>query len=58
MTPKEFEKRMKEIAESEGRYRDAENTHSEADELMETVLKELGYGDGVKIFREMDKWYA
>lgn len=54
MTPEEFKKKMLEIKESKS----TEDKHIEADYLMGEVLKELGYGDGVEIFREMDLWYA
>ena len=56
ITPEEFEKRIKEIlADPEGYTR---TYHEDMDELMCKVLEEHGYGDGVKIFREADKWYA
>lgn len=60
MTPEEFAKKMKEIAESKDykKFRDSENLHMEADMLLCRVLIELGYIDGVKIFKEMEKWYA
>jgi len=34
------------------------NAHIEADDLMCAQLRRLGYGDGVDVFEEMDKWYA
>lgn len=37
---------------------DMEAGHSDADDLMCDVLEEMGFSEGVKIFREMDKWYA
>lgn len=54
MTPEQFKQKMLEIKG----IKDEENRHVEADYLMGEVLKELGYGDGVEIFREMDLWYA
>lgn len=54
MGPEEFERRMREIADSE----DREGGHIDADRLMASVLRELGYGEGVRIFEEMSKWYA
>jgi hypothetical protein len=56
MSPKEFTKKMKEIAKKyEG---DEEAVHAKMDELMCDTLTKLGYGDGVDIFIETDKWYA
>ncbi len=37
---------------------DAENGHIEMDDLMCTLLRSLGYGDGVNIFENFNKWYA
>lgn len=37
---------------------DIEYSHGAADDLMEQVLTELGYGEGVQIFEQMGKWYA
>lgn len=53
-TPKEFAEKMYQLAESG----DAEADHVKADELMCQLLTSLGYGEGVKIFRDMDKWYS
>jgi 5'-deoxynucleotidase YfbR-like HD superfamily hydrolase len=54
MTPEEFAEKMKEIEISF----DPEKAHSKADDLLCAVLRELGYEDGIKIFEEMEKWYA
>ncbi len=54
ITPEQFKSRMQEIASDV----DIEMSHYNADDLMCEVLKELGYGEGVKIFEEMAKWYA
>jgi hypothetical protein len=54
MTPQEFAEKMKAIDEAG----DIEVSHVKADELLCEVLRELGYAEGVKIFSEMDKWYA
>lgn len=56
MSPDEFRDRMIEIARR-AEY-DAEEPHEEADDLMCEILTDLGYGEGVKVFEEMDKWYA
>jgi hypothetical protein len=57
MTPKEFKEEMRKIFpvnESE----DTESAHGSGDALLCEVLRSLGYGDGVKIFEEADKWYG
>lgn len=56
MSPKEFEERMRAIAEDPD-Y-DEELGHGAADWLMMEVLRDLGYGAGVDIFESMDVWYA
>ena len=53
ITPEEFERRMKEIAKE----RNADDRHYKADCLMTDLLKELGYGDGIKVYDEFDKYY-
>jgi hypothetical protein len=55
---KEFSERifateMRRISE----HKDTEMAHIMADELMCKLLRELGYGDGVDIFENMNKWY-
>jgi hypothetical protein len=30
----------------------------QADQLMSRILDELGYGEGVAVFEEVEKWYA
>lgn len=35
-----------------------EQNHVHADELMCTLLEDLGFGEGVEIFRSAIKWYA
>jgi len=54
MTPEEFKAKMQECADN---Y-DTECGHSNADALMCELLRSMGYGEGVLIFEEMDKWYA
>jgi hypothetical protein len=59
MTPDEFAQKMRAISEAMERGRnDPESRHCYADDLMCELLKELGYEEGVKVFEEMDKWYA
>jgi len=54
MLPGEFEAEMKVIATE----RDTERRHGLADDLLCKVLNEQGFGDGVRVFLEMKKWYA
>ena len=54
MTPEEFKKEMEEIEQ----VGDGEIRHDFADTLLCEVLEELGYSEGVKIFKSMEKWYA
>lgn len=53
MTPKEFEQKMREIANEWN----AEDRHYEADCLMADLLKELGYSAGIEVYDEFDKYY-
>ena len=56
MTPGQFLTAMERIRDNpEG---DEEQNHIEADDIMCAILERLGYADGVKLFREMHKWYA
>ena len=54
MTPEEFAKAMRKLANGD----DTEDSHFEADQIMCDILRALGYGEGVKVFREMKRWYA
>jgi hypothetical protein len=54
MTPEYFAKAMAKIAKNG----DTEAAHSQADDLLCLALEDKGFGEGVKIFREMAKWYA
>ncbi len=45
-----FEERMK--------GGDPEARHGDTDKLMEELLIELGYGEGVARIREHDRWYG
>ena len=53
ITPKQFAERMRELISG-----DEEAQHGSGDTLMEQVLTQLGYGEGVEVFQNMDKWYA
>lgn len=54
MTPKGFADAMQTIMTFEG----IEDGHIHADNLMCYLLRQLGYGDGVDIFEDADKWYS
>ena len=63
MTPKQFVsavKKAKKISEYRigGIKMDWERFHSLTDELMESLLIELGYEDGVEMIRKGTRWYA
>ena len=59
MTPEEFKNEMQKISNQLGKkFCDEEITHSKADDLMCDLLRELGYGEGVDVFKDMPKWYA
>ena len=59
MTPEEFCEKMKEFAGDEftGDY-DTECAHINADDLMCDILEQLGYKDGVEVFKNMPRWYS
>lgn len=54
MTPKEFAERLKEI-DKEGSI---EEFHIEADKLMCEILESFGYSEGVKYFKDHERWYS
>ena len=54
MSPAEFKEEMLKISENG----DIEVRHGDADTLMATVLRELGYQDGIDIYDDMEMWYA
>ncbi len=54
MTPDEFAEAMAAIA----RNPDTVDRHEDADDLMCEVLTKMGYREGVRIFVNMEKWYA
>lgn len=56
MTPEEFTQRMQELWHEYGW--DQEVCHRHMEDLMVAVLCELGYGEGVAIFKTTPKWYA
>lgn len=61
LTPKQFAQKISGIATEDfysGERFDKEAAHSEADNALCALLETLGYVDGIRIFRAMDKWYA
>lgn len=55
-TPEQFAAEMGAIRDvSEA---DPERYHGEADDLLCQMLEELGYKEGVELFRDMEKWYG
>ena len=60
MTPEEFAKKMKEIANthSDHPYCDVEINHIAMDALMCKCLRLLGYEKGINIFENTEKWYS
>lgn len=59
MTPKEFYEEMLLIKkECLDERDDKELVHVTMDNLMCKLLEELGYGDGVEVFRDTPMWYA
>lgn len=55
MSPDDFFEQMIGIDQF---YKDEEQKHAVADELMCEVLRRLGYEKGIQVFDNMDKWYA
>lgn len=66
MTPEEFKIHMKNISKDVMELDDQnpdmpsmiEDAHIKADELMCKILIELGYEEGVDLFKKMEKYYV
>jgi hypothetical protein len=60
LTPEQFAEKMRELFPRPGGmpHYDTDAAHAQADRLLCQVLRSLGYGDGVTIFEDADKWYA
>lgn len=65
ITSEEFSSRIKIIAGYDSanenwmdKYRDHEHDHRVADDLICEILESLGYSEGIKIFKDMTRWYA
>lgn len=56
ITPAEFKKRIVDYAEMfKG---DPEAFHAVTDNLMEVILRDLGYGEGIEILEKQTRWAA
>ena len=58
LSPAAFLTAARELAAWGDEHGDPEVTHGESDEIMESLLKQLGYGEGVAVLSEMTRWYA
>ena len=61
MSPKEFYEKMKHcFNEDVLRFSESDlgDAHLDADMLMCNVLESLGYGEGIKVFKDAEKWYS
>lgn len=66
MTPKEFKTHMQKISKNVMELDDQnqdmpsmiEKAHFQADELMCQILTDLGYGEGIDLFKKMEKYYV
>ena len=54
MSPAEFAERLREIDKDSC----VEEFHIEADKIMCEILESLGYGEGIKIFKDHERWYS
>ena len=55
MTPKEFYEQMQRIRANEDLSND--DKHERMDALMCKLLADMGYTDGIEVFRSTEKWY-
>ena len=66
ITPKEFKTHMQKISKNVMELDDQnpdmpsmiEKAHVQADELMCQILTDLGYGEGIDLFKKMEKYYV
>lgn len=66
MTPEEFKNKMDQISKNVMELNDQnenmpqmiEMAHIQADRLMCEVLTDLGYGEGIELFKKMEKYYV
>lgn len=63
MTPEEFAKAMRKISDNlnaptGNAHYNEEDAHLEMDGIMADLLRQLGYGEGIDIFENTNKWYS
>lgn len=60
MTPEEFKQAMADVYHEHWRpnHYDEEDGHIAMDTIMCDLLRDLGYGEGIDIFKSAHKWYA
>ncbi len=60
MTPEEFKVKMEALKGKPDNYGflGIDEAHGEMDEAMCELLIDLGYGDGIEIFRQQEKFYS
>ena len=60
IAPEGFANKMQIIRNKLGAipFYDEENMHADMDNLMCETLIQLGYEEGIKIFKDAPKWYA
>lgn len=66
ITPEEFKTHMQKISKNVMELDDQnqdmpsmiEKAHIQADELMCQILTDLGYGEGIDLFKKMEKYYV
>jgi len=56
MTPKEFENIIRKIIHEN--YGDTELVHEKLDEVLCNALIEVGYKNGIRLFKTIRKWYG
>ena len=55
MTHDDFAERMQAVVDECGK--DPERAHSDLDDVMEEVLRDMGFDRGMDIFDKQTKWY-
>lgn len=63
MAPEEFAKAMKKVSDNLNdptgdTYYDEADAHREMDGIMADLLRQLGYKEGIDIFKNTNKWYS
>ncbi len=56
--PDDFKNEMLYLEQEYGNGEDEEEFHKLADDIMCEVLNQLGYGEGIEVFRRNPKWYC